>query len=74
MKNNNNKTSTTSKDIVYDRLLAAAKNTIAKKHGYPDNILGNRWDYAMMLTHRRKAQIQLYEEVLEELYLNCCTP
>lgn len=50
----------TAKPMAYDALLAAVKNTVAERHGYPDNIIGCRWDYAMMLTHRRKAQIQLY--------------
>ena len=45
-----------------------AKDTVAKRHGYPDNILGTSWKYAMMLTHRRKAQCKLYEEVLVELF------
>lgn len=62
---------TTEQAVNYTDLLAAVKNTVAERHGYPDNIIGSRWDYAMMLTHRRKAQIQLYEEVLAELYLNC---
>jgi hypothetical protein len=44
-----------------------AKETVAKRHGYFDNVIGTRWEYAMMLTHRRKAQLDLYEEVLIEL-------
>jgi len=43
------------------------KDNIAKKHGYPDDIMGTRWEYAMIITHRRKMQIQLYEEALVEL-------
>ena len=66
----NNKNST-EQAVNYTDLLAEVKNTVAERHGYPDNIMGSRWDYAMMLTHRRKAQIQLYEEVLAELCLSC---
>lgn len=62
---------TTEPAFAVEPVLAAvnlAKDTVAKRHGYPDNILGTSWEYAMMLTHRRKAQCNLYEEVLVELF------
>jgi len=43
------------------------KDRIAKRHGYQENILGSSWEYAMMLTHRKKKQKELYEEVLIEI-------
>ena len=43
------------------------KEMIAERHGYSKDVLGNRWDFAMHLTHRTKKQIQLYEEVIKEL-------
>lgn len=46
------------------------KDNVAKRHGYPDNIMGTSWEYAMMLTHRTKRQIRLYEEALVELAFN----
>jgi hypothetical protein len=46
------------------------KDNVAKRHGYPDNIMGTSWEYAMMITHRTKLQIQLYEEALAELAFN----
>ena len=46
------------------------KDNVAKRHGYPDNIMGTSWEYAMMITHRTKMQIQLYEEALAELAFN----
>lgn len=49
-----------------DKILLV-KESIAISYGYPNNILGNAWDYAMMITHRRKAQIKLYEEVCFKL-------
>lgn len=42
------------------------KEIVAERYNYPDGILGTRWEYAMTLTHRRKRQIELYEEVLKE--------
>lgn len=46
------------------------KDNVAKRHGYPDNIMGTSWEYAMMITHRTKRQIRLYEEALAELAFN----
>jgi hypothetical protein len=46
------------------------KDNVAKRHGYPDNIIGTRWEYAMMITHRTKLQIRLYEEALVEFAFN----
>jgi len=46
------------------------KDNVAKRHGYPDNIMGTSWEYAMMITHRTKLQIRLYEEALAELAFN----
>lgn len=46
------------------------KNNVAKRHGYPDNIMGTSWEYAMMITYRTKLQIRLYEEALAELAFN----
>lgn len=46
------------------------KDNVAKRHGYPDNIMGSSWEYAMMITHRTKLQIRLYEEALAELAFN----
>lgn len=46
------------------------KDNVAKRHGYPDNIMGTSWEYAMMITHRTKRQIRLYEEALVELAFN----
>ena len=43
------------------------KDNVAKRHGYPDNIMGTSWEYAMVITHRTKLQIRLYEEALAEL-------
>lgn len=71
MNKKQNPTQPTKTAIAVDTVLAAvnfAKETVAKRHGYPDNILGTSWEYAMMLTHRRKAQCDLYEEVLVELF------
>ncbi len=43
------------------------KEKIAKEAGYRDDILGTAWNYAMMLTHRTKRQISLYEKVISAL-------
>ena len=56
-----------------NRMLEAVnliKDNVAKRHGYPDNIMGTSWEYAMIITHRTKMQIQLYEEALTELAFN----
>jgi hypothetical protein len=50
-----------------DKFIFDLKEKIAKKHDYQDNILGNRWDFAMYLTHRTKQQIALYDELVNEL-------
>ena len=48
-------------------LIDEIKEMVAERHNYADNVLGNRWDFAMMITHRKKKQLQLYEEVILEL-------
>jgi hypothetical protein len=48
-------------------IILYVKESVAKSHGYPDNILGTAWNYAMMCTHRHKAQLKLYEEVCFKL-------
>ena len=41
-----------------------AKKQVATNHGFTP-IIGNEWESAMMLTHRTKRQLALYEEVLD---------
>jgi hypothetical protein len=70
MKTENKPSQTTDPAIAVDPVLGCvnlAKDTVAKRHGYSRNILGTSWEYAMMLTHRKKAQLALYEEVINEL-------
>ena len=44
------------------------KEKIAKQAGYPSGIVNeSAWDYAMLMTHRTKAQLELYERVILEL-------
>ncbi len=47
------------------------KEFVAKINGF-DNLFGTHWNTAMQYTHRRKKQIELYEEVLKMMddYLN----
>jgi len=42
------------------------KEQVAKDYGF-ENMFGGRWKYAMMILHRRKKQIELYEEVIKRL-------
>ena len=49
---------------IVENKIKEIKESVAKSHGYSNNILGTRWEYAMISTHRTKAQIKLYEEVL----------
>ncbi len=70
---NTEKVSTEQKDNNANRVLEAVnliKDNVAKRHGYPDNIMGTSWEYAMMITHRTKLQLRLYEEALAELAFN----
>jgi len=48
-------------------LVEIIKNEVAKKHGFPNGILGSPWKYAMAITHRTKQQLQMYEEVIEKI-------
>ena len=50
-----------------EELINKIKEQVAIKHGYRDDILGNSWEYAMYLLHRKKAQLELYDEVILEL-------
>ncbi|NOU19405.1 MAG: hypothetical protein HOO91_17755 [Bacteroidales bacterium] len=43
------------------------KIEVARKKGYAGYVQGTEWEFAMILTHRTKRQIALYEEVLREL-------
>ncbi len=46
------------------------KNQVAKELGFTGEWTnGNRWKWAMMETNRKKAQLNLYEEVLSRLEL-----
>ncbi len=47
------------------------KEFVAKRCGF-NSMFGTYWKTAMLLTHRKKKQIELYEEVLKmmEDYLN----
>jgi hypothetical protein len=53
----------TLKYIAVEKLINDTKEQIAIKHGYPNNVLGTAWEYAMQLTHRTKKQIELHNEV-----------
>ena len=48
-------------------MILLAKEKVAKQYGYPDNIMGTSWEYAMMCTHRTKRQLFLYDEVIRFL-------
>ena len=43
------------------------KEKVAKKYGF-SKMFGSRWKYAMLLTYRKRKQIELYEEVIEEIF------
>ena len=47
-----------------NEIINKVKEQVALNHGYPDNILGTSWEYAMYLTHRTKRQLELYDEVI----------
>jgi len=46
-----------------DEIILKAKKFVAEEHGYSDEVLGSAWEYAMQLTHRRKMQITMYEDL-----------
>ena len=49
-----------------EKILNKTKETIAKKFGFNNAIVGDTaWDYAMICTHRTKVQIEMYEQVCQ---------
>ncbi|MCH7851121.1 MAG: hypothetical protein IH845_05755 [Nanoarchaeota archaeon] len=53
-------------ELTWKEIVERTKEHMAKHNGF-DNMFGGYWKIAMMYTHRRKAQIQLYESVLHAL-------
>jgi len=43
------------------------KDIVAERNGFQSNVLGSPWNYAMLLTNRKKQQLELYEEVIQEI-------
>ena len=48
----------------------SVKEKVAQNYGFPDEIFGTRWNFAMSTTHRTKRQIQMYEDVITEIVIN----
>jgi len=53
--------------MLTESIIQNAKEEIAGNKGYPDGVLGSKWDFAMSVTHRTKKQIALYEELAKFL-------
>jgi hypothetical protein len=51
-----------------EELIAMIKNDVAKEFGATIE-MPTLWDYAMQMTHRKKSQLKLYEEVIRRLYV-----
>ena len=50
-----------------DELINKTKNLVAEQYGFADGILGTRWEFGMQITHRRKKQLNMYEDVISLL-------
>jgi len=49
------------------------KNEVAQEYGFNENPIGaTLWDYAMIITHRTKKQIGMYDRVCVKLAHYCC--
>lgn len=49
------------------KLSKKIKERVAKAYGFERGLLGTRWNYAMLIVHRTKKQIEMYEEVIKIL-------
>jgi len=51
----------------WEEIVEATKDYIAERNGFQEGIIGTSWEFAMAITHRKKAQIKLYEAVIDAL-------
>ena len=47
--------------------ISEIKERIAIKNGYQSGIFNSAWEYAMISSHRKKEQSELYEQVIAEI-------
>jgi hypothetical protein len=50
-----------------------AKEQVANRYGFTSCIFGSNWNDAMMIAHRTKRQINMYEDVINLLGSALCT-
>ena len=48
-------------------IIYKVKKQVAKEYGFEKMFGKSGWDYAMLITHRTKKQIEMYERVIEIL-------
>lgn len=54
-------------------VVSMVKNEVAEEYGFTEAVIGNTpWDYAMIVTHRTKKQIKMYERLCMRLAHYCC--
>ena len=54
-------------------VVSMVKNEVAEEYGFTEAVIGDTsWDYAMMVTHRTKKQIEMYERLCMKLAHYCC--
>ncbi len=54
-------------------VVSMVKNEVAEEYGFKEAVIGETpWDYAMMVTHRTKKQIEMYERLCVKLAHYCC--
>lgn len=54
-------------------VVSMVKNEVAEEYGFAEAVIGNTpWDYAMIVTHRTKKQIEMYERLCMKLAHYCC--
>ncbi len=53
-----------------EQIIAQIKEDVAEAAGYTNEVFVSRWQYAMMLTHRTKQQLVLYERVIDVVCSN----
>lgn len=48
-------------------IIEKAKTKVALRNGYDKDLFGSPWEDAMQFNHRKKKQLDLYEQVIEEI-------
>ena len=56
-------------------LVSMVKEEVAEEYGFKEAlIVDTKWDYAMIMHHRTKKQIEMYERLCMKLAHYCCQP